>query len=417
MAQLSIEPPLSLYYLKTSGLQIVRGGNDQLVELLSCPLPHERLPTEGDAEGERLFDIWMAWWSDTTWAKNPDGALPRWNSLGRSSPIWKQVREAANIITGQPHVLCRNCGAVLAHPIPTGIGTKHLLNHRKTNLCRQTTSPVHGGQPTTFAPFSRQQQIATHITIPDYTQTGFDKELVHVVIANNWSFRTVERPSFQRFIKFLRPDTVITSRYKFRNAFETQVEEASAALLQDLGPATKISVALDAWSASNHLSFLGIKVYYINSTWQLQERLLDFIPMRGQHTGVSMAEHLLSILTTRDLRHRLLAITADNASNNSTLCRTVQSYLAQDNICWSALENSIPCLAHVINLVVQEILQHLKLANPVETAPGEPLQRDQIRQIVTTISVPNSLRKVCVVYHVLLSQLMLQLDPSYLYRN
>jgi hypothetical protein len=57
MAQLSIEPPLSLYYLKTSGLQIVRGGNNQLVELLSCPLPHERLPTEGDAKGERLFDI------------------------------------------------------------------------------------------------------------------------------------------------------------------------------------------------------------------------------------------------------------------------------------------------------------------------------------------------------------------------
>lgn len=121
---------------------------------------------------------------------------------------------------------------------------------------------------------------------------------------------------------------MITSRYKFRNAFETQVKEASAALLQDLGPATKISVALDAWSASNYLSFLRIKVYYINSTWQLQERLLNFILMRGQHTGVSMAEHLLSILTTRDLRYRLLAITADNASNNSTLCRTVQLYLA-----------------------------------------------------------------------------------------
>jgi hypothetical protein len=185
----------------------------------------------------------------------------------------------------------------------------------------------------------------------------------------------------------------MVSRYKFQKMFWDQFQEAKASLLNDLGNATRISIALDAWSANNHLSFLAIKGYYINTSWQLQEKLLDFIPMRGRHTGVSMAEEVLQVLSEMTTKRRLLAITCDNASNNSTLARAVRLKLQDDDILWSAEENTVPCLAHIINLVVQDIIQHLKLAATTEDIGT--LQKRHVQEVEVQISVPNSIRKVC----------------------
>jgi hypothetical protein len=172
--------------------------------------------------------------------------------------------------------------------------------------------------------------------------------------------------------------------------FELVIEQ----LLSDLGSATKLSIALDAWSAANHLSFLAIKAYYIDRNWQLREVLLDFIPLRGRHTGVSMSSDLMRVLQLTKTCKRLLAVTCDNAGNNSTLTRNLERKLRDEGITWSSAENAIPCLAHIINLVVQDIISYLKLAASAEMEEAEQLQRRHIRQIENNISVPNSLRKV-----------------------
>ena len=193
---------------------------------------------------------------------------------------------------------------------------------------------------------------------------------------------------------------MITSRYKFGKIFQDQYSKAAANLLSDLGEGTKLSIALDAWSASNHLSFLAIKGYYINTQWELQEKLLDFIPIRGSHTGRSMAKELLRVLSETNTTQRLLCITCDNASNNSTLTQSIESELGQKGIKWRQSENSIPCLAHIINLVVQDIIQHLKLSGLDDNSDDGVLQGHHVRDITQQISVPNSLRKVFTIYHI-----------------
>jgi hypothetical protein len=284
------------------------------------------------------------------------------------------------------------------------MGTKHLTNHLNSQRCKSITVPAYS-RLLTLATLSPRAQIrSSPAYIPSYSATAFEKEIVRVVIDNNWSFRTIERPSFQRFLQFMRPETAIISRYKFELMFQAQFLEAKASLLSDLGQLTKISIALDAWSAANHLSFLAIKVYYINDEWQLQDKLLDFIPMRGRHTGTSMAAEVLRLLSDTNTKKRLLALTCDNASNNTTMSRTMQAELGNENIHWSASENTVPCLAHVINLVVQDIIFHLKLAASIEVDAGETLQRRHVQDIRVQTSVPNSLRKVCApfiayVYH------------------
>jgi hypothetical protein len=177
--------------------------------------------------------------------------------------------------------------------------------------------------------------------------------------------------------------------------FHERSDAAKRSILSDINKTTKISLTLDAWTANNHLCFLAIKVYFINDKWQLVERLLDFIPMRGSHTGEAMAKEVHNLLTFTNTKHRLLGITCDNAGNNGTLATHLEIQLDEDEIEWSAKENVILYIAHIINLVVQDIILHLKLAASEQIENGRRLERRHIAEINAEASVPNSLRKVC----------------------
>lgn len=389
----SVNLPIALSEFKLQAPQIIKGGRQQFIPLLKRP----EITSQESEESVSILSTWDEWWSKTSWANNPSNIKPRWNSTTRTGYVWTQVREAAHVYTGHPHVYCLNCGIVLQHPNVKAMGTKHLLNHLKAQTCTSTTIPVHSNRPTLSLQQQQQQvqlQKQALATIPAFSQPAFERELVQLVIDNNWSFRTVERPSFQRFLQFLRPETVITSRYKFGLIFQHQFKIAKAGILQNLEKDTKLSIALDGWTASNHLSFLAVKGYYINKSWHLEEVLLDFIPMRGRHTGSSMAREVLEVLKKTGTTHKLLAITCDNASNNSTLSRYIQSEFEKEDYIWSSRENTIPCLAHIINLVVQDIIFHLKLSASADAELGETLQRQHVQEVQTDMSVPNSLRKV-----------------------
>lgn len=55
-----------------------------------------------------------------------------------------------------------------------------------------------------------------------------------------------------------------------------------------------------------------------------------------------------------------MAITLDNASNNNTFLKELGNICEEKNIIFHHEENRVRCLAHIINLAVQEILKHIK---------------------------------------------------------
>ena len=50
----------------------------------------------------------------------------------------------------------------------------------------------------------------------------------------------------------------------------------------------------------------------------------------------------------------------DNASNNITFLRAVEAYLSEKFIHFDSEDRHVRCLAHVINLAVQQVLATLK---------------------------------------------------------
>ena len=153
----------------------------------------------------------------------------------------------------------------------------------------------------------------------------------------------------------------------------------------------KISIALDCWTSPFTQAFMAITGYFIDKDWQYREVLLGFEPLHGTHSGTNLSSVVLDILLQHKIEGRVFAITTDNASNNQTLVDTLQQAISED-----ITLIRVPCLAHVIQLSLNELLGHIKaypLNESTETRWTE--QRSQSARANTTKhDIANTLFKV-----------------------
>jgi hypothetical protein len=96
---------------------------------------------------------------------------------------------------------------------------------------------------------------------------------------------------------------------------------------------------------------------------------LEFKELEGVHSGENTVEAIDSLLKEFGLRAKLLTITNDNASNNETLILELYGILLDqfdtiDNpspslpiMRFEGLTSYIRCIAHVLNLIVSNILK------------------------------------------------------------
>jgi hypothetical protein len=102
--------------------------------------------------------------------------------------------------------------------------------------------------------------------------------------------------------------------------------------------------------------------------------LIGFEPLKDSHTGEYMASVLYKVLERFSITKRLLCITTDNAGNNRTMRKELEELLnsLDVNNNWSSDSTKIPCLAHVIQLVVKAILGTFN----IKPAEGEGVDDD-----------------------------------------
>ena len=125
--------------------------------------------------------------------------------------------------------------------------------------------------------------------------------------------------------------------------------------MDDLPLTAKISLALDTWTSPNNLTFMAVTRYYIDENWQYREALLGFEPLTGIHSGPNLAVILRRVLEKHDILDRVFALTTDNASNNTTLAKSLKELLTD----WQSDMMHILCLAHVIQLVANSLLRNI----------------------------------------------------------
>jgi hypothetical protein len=175
---------------------------------------------------------------------------------------------------------------------------------------------------------------------------------------NRLPFNLVENTSFKRlFYKARSAPTILPfpSADTMRRRLSTIVKDRHQRILRTLPDNAKISIALDCWTSPFSQAFMAITGYFIDTDWVYREVLLGFKPISGSHTGSNLSNTLLETLSDHNITDRVFGLTTDNASNNKTLATSLQQALPEDTII-----TRIPCLAHVIQLSLNQLLSQLK---------------------------------------------------------
>ncbi len=165
----------------------------------------------------------------------------------------------------------------------------------------------------------------------------------------------------------LRPSACMPSRQRLKVLLDKEYHETRQGFFADPGTSTKVSLALDSWtSPGSRYSFLAIGAYNISTELKCRHILIGFERLTGTHSGENWAEVVIKVATEYNLLNRLYAVTANNASNNATLCRTVEHKLSSMGIGWRADVITVNCMAHILNLSARALLQGVRLVNSNE---------------------------------------------------
>jgi hypothetical protein len=171
-------------------------------------------------------------------------------------------------------------------------------------------------------------------------------------------FRQCEKKSFRNFVAYLNPHgekmlplSHSTVAERILERYRTQKDSIKILLRTAI---TKIHVSCDAWT-SGGTAFLGITARFANSKGR-QQLVLAIKNIRGSHSGANMAEIFLATVQEYEIEKNLGFCCADNASNNDTMCTTIEKQMGNNGISWDAKLYRLRCLAHISNLAVQALL-------------------------------------------------------------
>lgn len=251
----------------------------------------------------------------------------------------------------------------------------------------------------TFQPSNPNRKI--------FSQNLLLEKLIKLITTARLPFRIVEHPEFKDFVETVQlaqSQIEIPSTRTVRRYLDTIVQEKQKCVLSTLPSESRLSIALDCWTSPFNQAFMAITGYFIDLEWNYREVLLGFEHIHGSHTGSNLSETVVQILQNHGITNRVLSITTDNASNNNTMIMSVQDLIQLQGLANTSIFR-IPCLAHVIQLSLKQLLGKMKV-DPVNQEVESEWSDERTQSLQSNSSLPtrqimDTLKKVC--YHSTLS--------------
>jgi hypothetical protein len=157
--------------------------------------------------------------------------------------------------------------------------------------------------------------------------------------AHNPRFSVVSRQTTTRDIK----KYYSYSRAKLVDTFKNSV--------------SSIAVASDIWSGNAKEDYLSVVVHYVNSTWELEKKIIGLRLIDVSHSGENIFERIFEVLKEYGLNDKTFSITLDNASANTSamvrLTPILNGYVG--DVCLHQR-----CACHILNLIVKSGLKRIQ---------------------------------------------------------
>src|SRR3954469_23973665 len=131
-------------------------------------------------------------------------------------------------------------------------------------------------------------------------------KLVKWIVIKQHPFTIVEEEDFINFVYSLYPKAEIPSadtiKRDIMELYTTNIAKMQT-VLQELQ--SKISFTTDIWTSASMKSFLSITAHFIDSEWQLQNIIVDFVQIFGSHTGINIKNSFVSGLENLSIQTKV----------------------------------------------------------------------------------------------------------------
>jgi len=174
---------------------------------------------------------------------------------------------------GTPHQICKHCEYLTKHNnLLNGKTPKNLNEHLercdKYKAWRRTN-------PSSDYEDEHMNHSATKNILDDYLMSPSDilptkgtmtsaklcEQVLRIIVAGNLSFSFAENPEFVALLRHAYPDCNIPNRRSVAKALKKAAKDERVALREELMKNdSKVSIALDAWTSSNTIAFLGMYI-------------------------------------------------------------------------------------------------------------------------------------------------------------
>ncbi|KAJ9542785.1 hypothetical protein OSB04_029291 [Centaurea solstitialis] len=156
----------------------------------------------------------------------------------------------------------------------------------------------------------------------------------------------------------------------------------------------RVSLTTDTWTSVQRINYMCITAYYIDVQWKLNKKIISFVPIQS-HKVDAIAKAIEVCLVEWGLKN-ISTITVDNASSNDVAIGFLKSKLVSWGCSFVRAQYlHMRCIAHILNLVVQDGLKMAdsavkKLRDTVRWVRGSPARLLKFRELATLLGVEDT---------------------------
>lgn len=347
------------------------------------------------------------------------------NSSRLKSVVWNdfdRVKKGDTLVA-----ICRHCKRKLSGSSTSG--TSHLRNHlircrRRSNhdvtqlLTRGkkkdgtlTVANLSFGQEqrkvealsivnTTFERGSRKDgSISLGSNNFDHKRSRLD--LARMIILHGYSLAMVEDFGFRIFVRNLQPlfDLVTFDRVEADCLEIYQIEKQK--VYEELAKLPgKVSLCADTWVANGDSKYLSLTAHYIDDTWQLTKKILNFLALDPCQTEDMLCDAIMTCLRNWDIDRKLFSLTFDNHSRYDDIVRRIRDQLCDHRylVCNGQLFD-VRCAANVVKFMAQDALETSfeishKIRESIRYVRSSQAVQDKFNEMIQLAGV-NSQKSLC----------------------
>jgi len=174
------------------------------------------------------------------------------------------------------------------------------------------------------------------------------ESIISCIINDSRPFNDLRKPGMRAFLEVALPGYVPPHRTTVRASLAKRYAEHRRSLVTIFANVSAIALTCDIWKNSRGTHFICITAHFHDKDYQLISLTIGFRQLIGCHIAKRLREYILYEIKSLKIQDKICSITTDNATNIVS---------ATTNVHYFGMR--ISCLAHVLNLIIQDALDLL----------------------------------------------------------